>query len=192
MKDVLNIIQIGHPTLRKIADPVDPRMIGSAEIQQFIDQLIATKRAANGAGIAANQVDSTHRIFVAEAGYNPRHPYRPEYPLTVLINPELTLLTDDRFDSFEGCLSVPGLRGVVSRCPIISIKGYNRDGDPVDFEVRGMSAAIFQHEHDHLDGVLYTDKLTDPKTLCSSEEFDLRCGEDFKRTVLEVEQRYNA
>ncbi len=187
----LDIIDIGHPTLRKIATPVALEEIPSDKVQQFIDQLIATKRKANGAGIAANQVDNTSRVFVVEVGSNPRYPYKPQYPLTVMINPTVTFLTDERFENFEGCLSIPGLRGVVHRCPEIRVEGYNRHGEPVDFEVRGITAGTFQHELDHLDGVLFTDKLIDNKSLCTWEEFSKRYEDDFKANVLKVEKLYN-
>ena len=169
--------------------PVD--QIKSAAVQEFIDSLIETKRAANGAGIAANQVDNTWRIFVVEVMNNPRYPYKPEYPLTVMINPEITFLTEDRFENFEGCLSIPNLRGVVHRCPVVKVSGYNRDAEPVEFEVRGISAGTFQHEADHLNGVLFTDRLSDPRNLCTWDEFNKRYEESFKKLVQEVESTYN-
>ena len=162
MMAVLEIIEIGHPTLREIAEPVPVDEIRSPAVQEFIDSLIDTKRRANGAGIAANQVDNTWRIFIVEVASNPRYPYKPEYPLTVMINPEITYLTEDRFENFEGCLSIPNLRGVVHRCPIIKVTGYDRDAEPVEFEVRGISAGTFQHEADHLNGcLLYTSDAAD-------------------------------
>ena len=155
----LDIIEIGHPTLREVASEVPVDEIKSAPVQDFIDSLIETKREANGAGIAANQVDNTWRIFVVEVASNPRYPYKPEYPLCVMINPEITYLTEDRYESFEGCLSIPNLRGVVHRCPVVRVEGYNRDAEAVEFEVKGISAATFQHEADHLNGVLFTDRI---------------------------------
>lgn len=188
--NVLDIIEIGHPTLRQNATEVPVGEIGSAKVQQFIDDLIATKRHANGAGIAANQVDNTRRIFIAEALHNPRYPFRPEYPLTVMINPVLTFLTDERFDNFEGCLSIPNLRAVVPRCPRVRVQGYDRTGSAVDFEVSGVSAGIFQHETDHLNGIMFTDLIEDPTTLCTGGEFDRRYAERFKAGILAVEARY--
>ena len=187
----LDIIDIGHPTLREIAEEVPVDQIKSAAVQEFIDSLIETKRTANGAGIAANQVDNTWRIFVVEVMNNPRYPYKPEYPLTVMINPEITFLTEDRFENFEGCLSIPNLRGVVHRCPVVKVSGYNRDAEPVEFEVRGISAGTFQHEADHLNGVLFTDRLSDPRNLCTWDEFNKRYEESFKKLVQEVESTYN-
>ncbi len=189
--ETLEIIDIGHPTLREIATEVPIDEIRSASVQEFIDSLIATKRTANGAGIAANQVDNTWRIFVVEVMNNPRYPYKPEYPLTVMINPEITYLTEDRFENFEGCLSIPNLRGVVHRCPVIKVSGYNRDAEPVEFEVKGITAGTFQHEADHLNGVLFTDRLIDPRELCTWDEFNRRYEESFKKVVQEVENTYN-
>lgn len=185
---VLDIIEIGHPTLREVASEVPEDQIQTPHVQQFIDDLIETKRAANGAGIAANQVDDTRRIFVVEVADSPRF---PDYPITVMINPEITYLSEDRFESFEGCLSIPNLRGVVHRCPIINVKGYNRDAEPVDFEVRGVAASIFQHEADHLNGVMFTDRIIDPRTFCTANEFSLRYESSFIDMVGQVEATYN-
>ncbi len=186
----LDIINVGHPTLREIAAEIPVDEIKSAQIQRLIDDLIDTKRAANGAGIAASQVNVALRLFVVEAGSNPKFPFKPAYPLTVMINPKISFQTAERFENFEGCLSIPGLRGVVHRCPVIRVQGYNRDAEKVDFEIRGVSAGIFQHEDDHLNGVLYTDKLTDTKTLCTVEEFSTRYEKKYKEMVVNVEQAY--
>ena len=188
----LDIIEIGHPTLREVATEVPVDEIKGIAVQEFIDSLIETKRAANGAGIAANQVDNTWRIFVVEVANNPRYPYKPEYPLCVMINPEITYLTEDRFESFEGCLSIPNLRGVVHRCPVVKVSGYNREAEAVDFEVKGVSAATFQHEADHLNGVLFPDRIIDPRTFCTWGEFNQRYEESFKQVVQEVENTYNS
>ena len=188
----LDIIEIGHPTLREVATEVPVDEIKSIAVQEFIDSLIETKRAANGAGIAANQVDNTWRIFVVEVANNPRYPYKPEYPLCVMINPEITYLTEDRFESFEGCLSIPNLRGVVHRCPVVKVSGYNREAEAVEFEVKGISAATFQHEADHLNGVLFPDRIIDPRTFCTWGEFNQRYEESFKQVVQEVESTYNS
>ena len=188
----LDIIEIGHPTLREVATEVPVDEINTPAVQEFIDSLIETKRAANGAGIAANQVDNTWRIFVVEVSGNPRYPYKPEYPLCVMINPEITYLTEDRFESFEGCLSIPNLRGVVHRCPVVKVTGFNRNAEAVDFEVKGISAATFQHEADHLNGVMFTDRIIDPRTFCTWGEFNQRYEDSFKQVVKEVESTYNS
>ncbi|MBX2886702.1 MAG: peptide deformylase [Granulosicoccus sp.] len=188
----LEIIEIGHPVLREVATEVAPSDLRSAPVQQFIDDLVETKRDANGAGIAANQVANTWRIFVVEIENNPRYPYKPEYPLTVLINPRITFQSDARFNNYEGCLSIPNLRGVVERCPEIRVEGLDREGNEVDFEVKGITAGTFQHELDHLDGILFPDRVTDPKTFCTWNEFKTRYEDGFKKNVEAVVAEYGS
>lgn len=166
------IIEIGHPLLAARAEEVDLDAIGSDEVQRCIDDMIDTMRVANGAGIAANQIAVPMRIFTVEvrAG-NPRYPYKPAIPLNVLINPVITFLSDETFDNNEGCLSVPGLRAVVARHVEIEVSAYDRDGAPQRFPVRGYSAGTFQHELDHLDGILFPHRVTDPTTFSSWRVF---------------------
>ena len=99
------------------------------------------------------------RVCVIEVKKNPRYPYKPDIPLTVLINPKITFLTKKRISVYEGCLSVPNLRGQVERCPEIKVEGLDRNGESVNFISKGISAGTFQHELDHLDGLLFTDHL---------------------------------
>ena len=122
------ILQIGNPALRQVADPVDVSQIQSDEIQALIDDLIETMRHANGAGLAATQVADPLRICIIEVNKNPRYPYKPDIPLTVLINPKVTFLTEERVNVYEGCLSVPNMRGRVDRCPEILIEALDREG----------------------------------------------------------------
>ncbi len=186
----LKIIEIGHPVLREVATELSPEQLASDEVQTFIDDLIDTRKKANGAGIAANQVAVAWRIFVVEIANNPRYPYKPEYPLTVLVNPKVELLSADRYDSYEGCLSIPNLRGSVKRCPEVHVTGLDRAGKQVSFDVKGITAGTFQHEMDHLEGILFPDRVEDPKTFCTWDEFSERYEEDFKKTVASVEARY--
>jgi peptide deformylase len=140
-------------------------------VQGWVDDLIDTMRHANGAGIAANQVGIPYRLFTVEVGDNPRYPYKPPIPLTVLINPDIKILSDKTFEANEGCLSVPNLRGTVTRHLEIGVTGYDRDGQHQSFEVRGYSAGTWQHEHDHLDGILFPHRVTDPRSFCSWSVF---------------------
>lgn len=188
----LEIIEIGHPVLREVAASVSIEELKSKEIQTFIDELIDTRTQANGAGIAANQVALAKRIFVVEIRDNPRYPYKPEYPLTVMVNPQVEFLTDERYPSFEGCLSIPNLRGEVSRCPVVKATGLDRHGEKLEFEVRGITAGTFQHELDHLDGILFPDKVEDTRTLCTWNEFSERYEDGFRRTVERVESQYSS
>ena len=169
---VREIVEIGHPVLADRAREVDVGAIASAEVQGWIDDLIDTMRAANGAGIAANQIGIPYRLFTVEvSGGNPRYPYKPPIPLTVLINPVIEFLSDATFVNYEGCLSVPNMRGEVVRHLEISVSGHDRDGAHRSFDVRGYSAATFQHENDHLDGVLFPHRVEDPQSFCSWSAF---------------------
>lgn len=168
---VRDVLEIGHPVLATRAAEVDPEQITGPEVQGWITDMIDTVRACNGAGIAANQIGIGHRLFVVEVNKNPRYPYKPAIPLTVLINPTLKFLSDLTFVNNEGCLSVPNLRGDVERHLELQVSGFNERAEPVSFTVRGYSAGTFQHEYDHLDGVLFPHRVTDPKTFCSWDVF---------------------
>jgi peptide deformylase len=159
------IVTIGDPVLRERAREVDD--VHSAEVQALIDDLIDTKRAANGAGIAANQIGDLHRIAVVEVEPdNPRYPYKPPFPLTVLVNPELEPIDDEMIEINEGCLSVPDQRGTLRRHARVRIRFLDRDGEQRELELAGLTAGTFQHEVDHLDGVLFVDRA-DPKSVSS-------------------------
>jgi peptide deformylase len=165
---VLPIRTIGDPVLHERAQEVDPGELPG--LQSFIDDLIETKRAANGAGIAANQVGDLHRIAVVEVEPdNPRYPYKPPFPLTVLVNPELEPIGDETVEINEGCLSVPGQRGTLSRHARVRVRFLDRDGQAQELEVAGLTAGTFQHEVDHLDGVLFIDRAD---SVSSWEEAD--------------------
>lgn len=169
---LLKIAHIGHPVLRKRAVEVNLEELASPEMQGFIDDLVETMRDANGAGLAAIQVHRPVRIAAIEVKDNPRYPYKPNIPLTILVNPVITPLTDERFENYEGCLSVPNLRGIVRRFAEVRVTGWDRHGAPIDRVARGLTAGTFQHEVDHLDGVIFVDRVDDPKTLCTWAEFD--------------------
>ena len=176
---ILPIATIGHPELRIRASEVDPSEIKSPEIQTFIDDLVETMRHANGAGLAATQVLRHQRICAVEVNKNPRYPYKPQVPLTILINPMLTPLDDDMFENNEGCLSVPGFRGNVWRHTSIRVEAFDRNGNKIDQIIRGMTACTYQHEVDHLDGLLFMDKVKDSKTFTTWDSFDKFHHHDF-------------
>ncbi|EYF02215.1 peptide deformylase [Chondromyces apiculatus] len=169
---LLKIAQIGHPILRQRAREVTREELASPATQAFIDALIATMRDANGAGLAAIQVYEPVRIMAVEVENNPRYPYKPRIPLTIVVNPVIEVLTEETFENYEGCLSVPNLRGVVDRHAEIRLTGWDREGAPIDRIHRGLTAGTFQHETDHLDGVLFIDRVKDPRSLCTWAEFD--------------------
>ncbi len=186
------ILVLGDPALREVAVPVTAAAVSAPETQDLIDSLIATMRAAGGAGLAATQIGVALRICVIEVDHNPRYPYKPPIPLTVVVNPMVTPLSDERFDNNEGCLSVPGLRGNVARWTEVRVRAQDRQGEPLDFEVRGLSAGTFQHECDHLDGLLFLDRMTDPTTLATWANFEQYQKEAYLARVRELVDRYGS
>jgi peptide deformylase len=184
---ILPIVEIGHPALRERSREIGPGELSTEPVQRLIDDMIETKRAANGAGLAANQVGETVRIAIAEVVQpNPRYPYKPEIPLTVLVNPVIEPLEEDVELINEGCLSIPNLRGDVPRQMSVRVRYLDRAGAVHD-EVRGgLTAGTFQHELDHLDGILFVDRA-DPRTLSTWEHFDRHGREAFEaraRTIV--------
>ena len=149
---IREIVTVGDPVLRERARSVSAEELRSPEVQRLIDDMIETMRAAGGAGIAANQVGSLLRIAIAEVEHNPRYPYKPRIPLTVMVNPVIEPLDDETEAINEGCLSVPGLRGEVDRHVRIRVRRLDRDGAEHDETRLGLTAGTFQHELDHLDG----------------------------------------
>jgi peptide deformylase len=168
---VLDILHIGHPLLRERAREVSADELRSPELQRFVDDLVETMRAARGAGLAAPQIGRSIRVCAIEVNDNPRYPYFPAVPLTILVNPVLRAIGDERFDNFEGCLSVPDLRGLVSRAASIEVTALDRDGIETTRTLHGLTAGTFQHETDHLDGKLFVDEA-DPRSLCTWAQFE--------------------
>jgi peptide deformylase len=158
----------------------------------LIDDLIETMRHANGAGLAANQIAVPLQICAVEVADNPRYPYKPNIPLAILVNPEIEPLGDEAFDNYEGCLSIPDLRGVVPRFTQIRLRAWDRHGAEIDREVKGLSAGTFQHEVDHLDGVLFLDRVLDTSTLTTWREFERFHRDPFVARVTELVRRYGA
>ena len=169
---VLPIATVGHPVLRERARELTPDELASADVQQLIDDMIDTMRDANGAGIAANQVHQPVRIAVMEVNHNPRYPYKPPLPLTIVVNPVIEPIDDELVEINEGCLSVPNLRGNVFRHVNVRVRYLDRDGNEHDEVRRGLTAGTFQHECDHLDGKLFLDRVVDTKTLTTWEQFE--------------------
>ena len=169
---LLKIAHIGHPVLRERSREITKEELLSSETQRFIDDLVETMRDANGAGLAAPQVHNPIRIAAIEVENNPRYPYKPRVPLTVLVNPVIKPLVDETFENYEGCLSVPNLRGVVKRFCDIEVTSWDREGNESTRRVRGLTAGTFQHEVDHLDGKIFVDRVEDPATFATWAEFD--------------------
>ena len=169
---IRKIATLGHPVLREVARKVSREELASPKVQAFIDDLIDTMHDANGAGLAANQVYEPIRICAIEVKNNPRYPYKPNYPLTVLVNPEVAATTDDSFLNNEGCLSVPNLRGEVRRFTGVRVRAWDRAGQELDFEVKGLTAGTFQHEVDHLDGKVFVDRVEDTRSLATWTDYE--------------------
>lgn len=158
--------------LRQTAQPVPVESIRSAETQRFIRDLVETMREYDGAGLAANQVHSLQRIAAIEVQGNPRYPDAPHIPLLVLINPVVTPLTDETELGWEGCLSVPDMRGMVPRYRAVQVDYHDAEGQPVSVVAKDFFARVVQHETDHLDGVVYLDRMRDLTTLCHLAEWN--------------------
>ena len=169
---VREILHVGNPLLREVSRAVTHEELASVEMQTLIDDLVDTMRAANGAGIAAPQVGELVRIATIEVNENPRYPYKPRIPLTVVVNPVVEFLDDELVDINEGCLSVPNMRGNVLRHVNIRVTYLDRHGVEHVEVKRGLTAGTFQHELDHLDGLLFLDRVHDTRTLTTWEQFE--------------------
>jgi peptide deformylase len=187
---VREIVAVGDPVLRERARELRPVEIASPEVQQLIDDLIETRRATHGAGVAANQVGEPVRVAVVEVEEgNPRYPYKPPEPLTVMINPVLEPLGDETVEINEGCLSVPDLRGSLQRHLEVRVRYLDRDGGEQEAVKRGLTAGTFQHEVDHLDGILFVDRA-DPRTFATWEQFDRHQRDEFVRRVTRLNEDF--
>jgi peptide deformylase len=178
----MKITTIGDPVLRRQADDVSPEELRSPEIQQLIDELIETRREAGGAGLAAPQVRVSKRIAVVEVDDATRYRYKPLVPLTVIVNPVIEPLSDETLVINEGCLSIPDLRGDVPRYIHARVNYLDRNGAERSEVVEGLTAGTFQHEVDHLDGVLLVDR-SDPRTLSTWEQFARHGEQEFLARV---------
>ncbi len=186
----LRIIQIGHPTLRQRAREVTALELGSPELHRICDDLVETMRAANGAGLAAPQVDIPLRLFAVEVGDNPRYPYKPHLGLRVLVNPVVRPVSEETYASYEGCLSIPNLRGLLPRSTEVEVGYLDPMGNDHVERFGGPSAGTMQHELDHLDGVLFPDRVDDPTTLCTWEMFRTYREEEWVASIQPLLERF--
>jgi peptide deformylase len=168
---ILKVARLGHPVLRRKAQPIPADMIRSAAVQRLIDDMVETMREYDGAGLAANQVHTLLQVAVIEVAANPRYPDAPEIPLTVLINPIVTPLTDELEEGWEGCLSVPDMRGRVPRHTAVRLQCHDREARRVDLVAKDFFARVVQHETDHLDGIVYLDRMRDLSSLSHLAEW---------------------
>lgn len=168
---ILKVARIGHPVLRQPAGPLTLDEIRSPDTQRLIDDMVETMREYDGAGLAANQVHTLKQVCVIEVLGNPRYPDAPHIPLTVLINPVVTPLTDEIEDGWEGCLSVPDMRGLVPRFAAVRLEAYDREGGRIDVVAKEFFARVIQHETDHLKGIVYIDRMRDLSSLSFMAEW---------------------
>jgi peptide deformylase len=185
----MRITTVGDPVLRERAPEMSLDELRSPEVQQLIDSLIETRRAAGGAGLAAPQVGVSKRIAVVEVDKATRYAYKPLVPLTVLVNPVLEPLSDETLVINEGCLSVPDLRGDVPRHLRVRVQYFDRNGAACSVDAEGLTAGTFQHEVDHLDGMLFLDRLTDTRTLSTWEQFARHGEREFLARVAPYTRR---
>jgi peptide deformylase len=190
---VLAIRELGDPVLRLPADVMSAEELADPATQELIDSMIETMRDANGAGLAAPQVGVSKRIAVIEVRPgNPRYPYKPAVPLTVIVNPVLEVIGEETYLNNEGCLSMPNLRGDLERWVNVSVRHLDREGGEVEGTYRGLTAGTFQHEIDHLDGRLFVDRMTDLSTLSTWEQFDRHGREEFVARVTALTERVSS
>jgi peptide deformylase len=160
---IREILKMGDPRLLRVAPPV-PRF-DTPELHALIDDMFDTMAAAKGAGLAAPQIGENLQLVIFGFDRNDRYPDAPPVPRTVLLNPTIALLSSEEQDGWEGCLSVPGLRGIVPRPTRIRYRGFDARGNPIDREAEGFHARVVQHECDHLIGRLYPTRMRDISTL---------------------------
>lgn len=172
MAEILEIIQLGDPLLRAKAKAVEN--IQDWRIQKLIDDLITTVKQANGVGIAAPQVAVSDRLFIVASRPNPRYPNAPEMEPTPMINPKILARSTETIDGWEGCLSIPGIRGLVPRSQAIEVEYTNRNGKLQKQEFTDFVARIFQHEYDHLDGIVFLDRLKSTGDIVTEHEYQKR------------------
>jgi peptide deformylase len=172
---ILKVSRLGHPVLRTVAGPIDPKTITTPSVQRLIDDMFETMQEYSGVGLAAPQVHESVRVFVAGIRSRPIGAEigdDEEMPLMALVNPEITLVGAPTELGWEGCLSIPDIRGRVPRAQAVKVKAFDRAGQPVAFTAKGFPARVIQHEFDHLDGILFFDRMKSFESLSYLEEYD--------------------
>lgn len=166
---ILDVIRLGHPTLRQVADPVPEELFGSAWLHDLSVSMVRTMSAQQGVGLAGPQVAEALRLFVY---WVPEDDLHDEIAPTVMVNPEIRPIGADIEEGWEGCLSIPGLRGVVPRHRRIKVKARTLEGEPISLTADGFQARVIQHEADHLDGVVFLDRMIDLASLAFEPEWE--------------------
>lgn len=169
MAEVLEIIELGHPILREKARSIDN--LKDDRVQALIDNLIETVQKANGVGIAAPQVAESYQLMIVASRPNLRYPNAPMMEPTPMINPRISAHSDETVNGWEGCLSIPGIRGNVPRYLAIEVEFLDRFGKPQKMEMTDFVARIFQHEFDHFNGIVFVDRVESTKDLITEKEY---------------------
>ena len=169
MSEILQISQLGNPVLRQPSQVVEN--VKDDRIQQLIDDLIFTVQQANGVGIAAPQAAKCDRLFIVASRPNLRYPQASKMEPTAMINPQILAASTETVKDWEGCLSIPGIRGLVPRSRAIEIEYTNRDGKLHRQELTDFAARIFQHEYDHLEGIVFLDRVENTRELMTEDEY---------------------
>jgi len=168
---ILKVARLGHPLVRTAAAPVAAERIGTPEFQKLLDDMVETMHEYSGVGLAAPQVHLSLQIAVLECEHNPRYPDAPPIPLTVIVNPVVTVLDRTMVEDGEGCLSIPDLRGSVPRFKSVRVQALGRNAEPLDFVATDFHARVIQHETDHLKGEVYLDRMPNLRSLSFLAEF---------------------
>ena len=169
---VRKVVRMGHPVLRQRGRDLDPVELATPALRTLVADMIETMHDYNGIGLAAPQVGESLRLAVVEVpGGQTRYGELPALPLTVFVNPHIEILGTETRGYWEGCLSIPGLRGYVERPQHLRVRAIDLDGAPFELELQGFFATVIQHELDHLDGTLYIDRVADSRRLAFEEEF---------------------
>ncbi|MEP0915702.1 peptide deformylase [Leptolyngbya sp. DQ-M1] len=172
MGEILDIIELGHPVLREKARSIEP--IQDDRIQRLVENLMATVQKANGVGIAAPQVAESYQLMIVASRPNLRYPNAPSMEPTPMINPKILAHSDEMVKGWEGCLSIPGIRGNVPRYQAIEIEFYDRFGKRQKLKMTDFAARIFQHEYDHFNGIVFLDRVASNHDLVTEKEYQKR------------------
>jgi len=168
---ILKVARLGFPSLRTVAQAVPVERIAAPEFQRLIDDMVETMYEYHGVGLAAPQVHLPIQLAVLEVENHPRYPDMPAVPLTILINPVVTIMNPAPIEEWEGCLSIPDLRGMVARASEVRVQALGRNAERLDFVARDFHARVIQHETDHLKGEVYLDRMTDLRKLGFLDEW---------------------
>jgi peptide deformylase len=168
---ILKVARLGHPVIRMAAQPVDPATITTSGFQRLLDDMVETMREYNGVGLAAPQVHLSLQVAVLEVHKHPNYPNMPPVPLTYLINPQVTVLDSSLVEDWEGCLSIPDLRGLAPRFKQLRATALGRNGEQLDFVAIDFHARVVQHETDHLKGEVYLDRMPNLRSLSHYAEW---------------------